>query len=268
MMISTFRRASRRGVAFFSIGVACTAAIGARPAAPGVTYRVRIAMTPPDMPGMQMQPVSIIGHGTAIGAQSRIDVDSVAGQVPLAIGDYMLTLDSGRLVTVSPSSKTYSDGASSMMAIPPQLLAQATITNVNVTTEKLGAGEAMQGYPTEKVRLTTTYVLNLMGQSMNAMNVSEMSMAQLPAAVTTPFDGNLPKELLEGPMKELGEKMIAARTALGTATALKTVNTSTMSSPMLPQSISTVMTIEILDLKPADVDPSFLRIPEGFTKKP
>jgi hypothetical protein len=267
-MISIIRRASRRGIAFFSVAVACTAAIGARPAAPGVTYRVRMVMTPPNMPGMQMEPILIVGHGSAIGGLSRIDVDSTSGQVPLAMGDYMLTLDSGRLVTVSPSSKTYSDGASSMMAIPPQLLAQASITSVNVTTEKLGAGEAMQGYPTEKVRLTTTYVLNLMGQSMNAMNVSEMSMAQLPAAVTTPFDGNLPKELLEGPMKELGEKMIAARKALGSATALKTVNTSTMSSPMLPQSISTVMTIEILDLKSAEVDPSALKVPDGFTKKP
>src|SRR3954470_22459695 len=215
-MISIAPRASRRGLALFSFAVACAAALGARPPAPGMTYRVRIAMTPPDMPGMQMSPILIVGHGSAIGGQSRIDVDSLSGEVPLTVGDYMLTLDSGRLVTVSPSTKTYSDGASSMMAIPPQMLAQASITNVNVTSEKLGAGEAIQGYATEKVRLTTTYVLSIMGQTMNAMNVSEMSMAQLPAAVTTPFDGNLPKELLDGPMKELGDKMVAARKALGT----------------------------------------------------
>jgi hypothetical protein len=268
-MISTaLHRGFRRGAVLFTVALASAAAIAARPASPGMTYRVRIVMTPPDMPGMQMSPMSIVGHGMAIGALTRVDIDSVTGQMPITVGDYMLTLDSGRMVTVSPSAKSYSDGMSSMMAIPSEVLAQASITNVNVTTEKLGAGEPMQGYPTEKVRMTTTYVLNIMGQSMNAMNVSEMSTAQLPASVTTPFDGGVPKELMTGPMKELGDKMIAARKALGTATALKTVNTSTMTSAMLPQPITTVMSIELLDLKAADVDPAALKIPEGFTKKP
>jgi hypothetical protein len=262
-------RSSRSTLALLSLLVAGVAAIGARPAAPGLTYRLRIVMTPPDMPGMQMPQMRIVGHGIAIGAQSRIDIDSLSGQLPMAVGDYMLTLDSGRMVTVSPSTQSYSDGASNMMGAPAEMLAQASLSNVNVTTEKLGAGEAIQGYATEKVRMTTTYVLNIMGQTMNAMNVSEMSMARLPTAVTTPFDGAMPKELMDGPMKELGEKMIAARKALGTTTtALKTVNTSTMSSPMLPQSITTVMTIELLDLKPADVDPASLKIPEGYAKKP
>ena len=268
-MIPTFRRrVTHRGIALFSTALVTAAAIAARPPAPGVTYRVRMTLTPPDMPGMQMAPVLIVGRGSSIGASSRIDIDSVSGQVPIAIGDFMLTLDSGRLVTVNPTTKTYSDGGADMMAVPPQLLAQASITNVNVTTEKLGAGETTQGYATEKVRMTTTYVMNIMGQSMNAMNVSEMTMAQLPAAISTPFDGNMPKELLEGPMKELGEKMIAARKALGTLTALKTVITSTMTAPMLPQGITTTMMVELVDLKAADVDPAALKIPEGFTKKP
>jgi hypothetical protein len=267
-MTSSFRRASRRGIAFFSLALTAAVAIAARPAAPGVTYRLRMVMTPPDMPGLQMAQVVLVGRGAAIGAQSRLDIDSVSGNAPMAIGDYMLTLDSGRILTVNPVSKTYSDAASAMVALPPQMLAQASITNVNVTTEKLGAGEAIQGYATEKVRMTTTYILNIMGQSMNAMNVSELWMSKLPSAIATPFDGNMPKELLEGPMKELGEKMLAARQALGTATSLKTVNTSTMTAPMFPQPITTVMTVELLDVKTGEVDPAVLRIPEGFTKRP
>jgi hypothetical protein len=266
-MTSKIRRASRRGITFFSLALTAAVAIAARPAAPGVTYRLRMVMTPPDMPGLQMAQIVLVGRGSAIGTQSRLDIDSVSGSAPMAIGDYMLTLDSGRIVTVNPVSKTYSDAAAAMVAIPPQMLAQASITNVNVTTEKLGPGEAIQGYPTEKVRMTTTYILNIMGQSMNAMNVSEMWVAKLPSAITTPFDGNLPKELLEGPMKELGEKMIAARKELGNATGLKTVNTSTMTAPMFPQPITTVMTVELLDLKTGEVDPATLRIPEGYVKK-
>ena len=268
-MIASLRRAPRRGIAILSVAAAAVVAVGARPAAPGVTYRVRISMTPPDMPGMQMEPMSIVGHGLAIGAQSRVDIDSVSGQMmPVSVGDYMLTLDSGRTYTVTPSTRSYSDGAGSMMAAaPPQVLAQASVTNVSVTTEKLGAGEPVQGYATEKVRMTTTYVLNIMGQTMNSMNVSEMLVAKLPASVTTPFDGNMPKELMEGPMKELGEKMIAARKSLGDVTALRTTNTSTMTTPMLPTPLTTVITVELLDVKPGDVDPSMLKIPEGFVKK-
>jgi hypothetical protein len=269
-MISMFPQAVRRTVAVIAFAGAAVAAIAARPPAPGVSYRVRISMTPPDIPGMPVAPMTIVGHGVAIGGKTRVDIDSVSGQMtPVNAGDYMLTVDSGQMVTVSPSTQSYSDGSGSLMAAaPPQLLAQASVTNVNVTTEKLGPGETIQGYATEKVRMTTTYVLNIMGQTMNTMNVSEMSVAKLPASVTTPFDGNLPKELLEGPMKELGEKMVAARKALGDVTALKTVNTSTMTTPMLPQPLSTVISIELLDVKASDVDPTMLKIPEGYTKKP
>jgi hypothetical protein len=260
--------AVRTAVRFLVPVATIVALIGARPASPGVTYRLRTTVTPPDMPGMQMAPTVIAGHGSAIGTQGRFDVDSVSGQLPLAPGDFILSLDSGRTVTVSQSTKTYTEGLS-LMGMPADMLAQASITNINITTEKLGAGDAIEGYPTEKVRMTTTYTLNIMGQSMNTMNVSEMSVAKLPTNISTPFDGTaMPKELLEGPMKELGEKMIAARKALGGVSALKTTNTSTISSPMLPQSLTTVIAIELSDVKSADVDPAMLKIPDGFSKKP
>jgi hypothetical protein len=154
--MSFMLQSSRRGLVLFSLALASMVSIAARPAAPGMTYRIRIVMTPPDMPGMQMSPMSLVGHGTAIGSQSRVDIDSVTGQLPLVVGDYMLTLDSGRMVTVSPATKTYVDGASAMMGASAQMLAQASLSNVSVTTEKLGAGEMIQGYATEKVRMTTS----------------------------------------------------------------------------------------------------------------
>ena len=264
-MTSNFRRASRRGIAFFSLALTAVVGIAARPAAPGLTYRMRMVVTPPEIPGMPpMSPTVIVGRGASIGAQSRLDIDSVVGQIPFAIGDYILTLDSGRTVLVNPTTKTYSDGLS-LAALPPELLAQAVVTNVNVTTEKLGAGEKMEGYATEKVRMTVTYALGIMGQVMNTMTVIEMWMAQLPATVTTPFDGSIPREMSQGPMKELAEKTTAARKALGTATALKTITTSSITGPM---NVTTTTTVEVLDLKTGEVDAAALRIPEGFTKKP
>jgi hypothetical protein len=226
---------------------------------------MRMVVTPPEVPGMPAQPATVIvGHGATIGSQSRLELDSVQGPLPLAIGDVMLMLDSGRVVTLSPGSKTYYEGMPAMAAIPPEVLAQASVTNVNVTTEKLGAGEPIQGFATEKVRMTVTYVLFLMGTQLNTMTTSELWVAQLPAAVMTPFDGAIPKEMSEGPMKELAAKTLAARKAI-TGSILKSVTTSSITGPM---NISTVTTLELLDVKPGDVDPALLKVPEGYTKKP
>src|ERR1051325_6363814 len=121
-MISSIRRsASRRGVTLFAATVAAVFTVSARPPAPGITFRMRMVVTPPEMPGMAMGQTVIVGHGAAIGAQSRFDFDSVTGQVPITIGDYVLSLDSGRVVSVRPSSKTYSEGMPMMAALPMEI---------------------------------------------------------------------------------------------------------------------------------------------------
>jgi hypothetical protein len=255
----------RRGAVLLAFAVAAGSTVAAHPPAPGLTYRLRMVVTPPDIPGMPPQsPTVLVGHGASIGTQSRLDIDSLQGQLPLAIGDYMLNLDSGRVVMVSPASKTYSEGMPSMVALSPEMMAQASVTNVNVTTEKLGAGETMQGFATEKVRMTVTYSLAIMGTALNTMTTVDMWVGQLPGNVTTPFDGAIPKELSEGPMKELADKTMAARKAIK-GTPIKTVTTSQITGPM---SVTTVTTLDLLDLKPGDVDPAVLKVPEGFAKKP
>lgn len=263
----TVRRSRSYSRAILAVALCFTSAatIAARPIAPGVTYRMRIVSTPPDMPGMPMSPSVIVGHGSTMGSLSRFDIDSVSGQmIPMTVGDYMLMLDSGRMVSITPSSKTYTEGNPVMNALPPEIMAQAQFSNVNVTTEKLGAGEVMQGFPTEKFRVTTTYVLSIMGQSLNTMTTSEMWVAQLPGTVTTAFDGTLPKSMSDGAWKELYDKTNASRKALGTGTSLKTVTTSQITGPM---SVTTTNTVEMLDVKTGDIDPALFRIPEGFTKK-
>jgi hypothetical protein len=261
--------AARRGIALLAVALAGAGTSAARhPAAPGLTYRVRMLMTPPEMPGMQMSPILIVGHASAMGGLSRFDIDSVSGQVPMVAGDYMLSLDSGRVVTVNPTSKSYSEGIPGLTALPPQLLAQASVQNVNVTTEKLGAGETMQGYATQKVRMTATYILNIMGQSLNNMTTVEMSLAELPVPASTPFDGAPPKEMLDSPMRELMEKTAAARKAIGSGSPLKTVTSTSITGPAVPAGLTTTTTVDLLDVKAGDVDPAVFKLPEGFTKKP
>lgn len=266
MISARISRSFRRPALALALCVAGAASIAARPAAPGVTYRVRFVMTPPDMPGMTMSPSVVVGRGTTLGSLTKLEIDSVSGQMlPMTIGDYMLSLDSGRVVTVSPSSKTYSEDSPALGGLPPDLLASASFQNVNVTSEKLGPGEPMQGFPTEKYRITTSYVLSIMGTMINSSSTADMWVAQLPGTVTTMFDGAMPASMSQGPMKELVEKTIAARKIIGKGTSLKTVTTSNITGPM---SATTTTTVELVDVKTADVDPATFKVPEGFTKKP
>src|SRR4051812_15239524 len=99
MKFARTHRGAMRAVLSLGLCVAGAAMIAARPFAPGLTYRVRVVVTPPDMPGMQMDPMMIVGHGASQGNLSRLDIDTVTGQMAsqMSVGDYMLMLDSGRV---------------------------------------------------------------------------------------------------------------------------------------------------------------------------
>lgn len=271
-MISSFksRASQRRGLLAFALVAGAAASVAARPFAPGISYNLRMVIIPPEIPGMPAQGEMVIAaHGWAAGNRTRLDLDSVPAVIQstggMMAGDYILTLDSGRVVVVSPTSKTYSEGPPGMGGLPPELLAQAVFTNVSVNVEDLGVGDAMQGFPTHRYRVTTQYGLAIMGQSLNTSTVQEVWTAQLPAAIHTPFDGSIPQSMAGGSMKELYDKTVVARSKLGTGTAIKSVTTSSITGPM---NVTTVQTLEMSNIKQVNVDDAQLKVPDGFTKKP
>lgn len=256
-----------RGLAIAAV-VASVGILGAKPFTPGMTYRIRLNTSMPDMPGMPGGGnMVIVGHGIAVGSSSRVDIDTVPAmaQSGFSAGDYLLILDSSRVVAVSPSSKTYVDGFSmAMESMPPDMMAMAAVSNVSVNVEKLGAGDVVEGRPTEKYRTTAQYTLQIMGQAMNMAIESEILTAQLPAAVRSPFAGSMPKSFATGPFAELYAKMNEAQKQLS-GTALKVVSTTSVSGPM---SMTVSQTVEISDVKAVDVDEKLLQIPAGFTARP
>jgi hypothetical protein len=237
--------------------------------APGVTYRMRSELVPPDMPGMASQgPAILIGHGSALKGLNRFEFDTVSGalQQVFSAGDYMLVLDSGKMLSVSPSSKSYTEGNPAMNAIPAGLLQQATISGVAVNVEKLGPADTIQGYPTQKYRITTQYTMGIMGQSLSANGTQEIWMAQLPSNITTPFSGGMPKEMMTGAMQEIGTQTAAAWKTIGDGTMLKMVSNQAMNAGGM--ALNTTQTIELSDIKVGEVDPVVFKIPDGYTKRP
>jgi hypothetical protein len=260
-------RRFRRRALTVAMFVATAGAIGAKPFTPGMSYRISLVTSMPSMPGMNAGDMVITGRGISVGSRSRVDMDTVrSGQpLPLSPGDYILMLDSGRVVAVNPLAKTYIDGFSlAVGSLPPEVMAQASLSNVSVTVEKLGAGDQIEGRPTDRYRMTAQYTLSIMGQTMTMANESQISAAQLAAPVTTPFSGGLPKSMASGSFAELYTKMIEAQKQVG-GTPVKVTTTTSISGPM---TMSLSQTMQITDIKPTDVDEKLFQIPDGYTPRP
>jgi hypothetical protein len=244
--------------------------VGARPFASGISYKVRFTTAMPSVPGMPpMGDIVLIGHGIAIGSRSRLDIDSMQGglqqQSPFGPGDYVLALDSGRVLAVSPATKTYVDDFSiSGGALPPNVLAMASISDVAVNIQSLGAGDTTEGRPTARYKLTAQYVMQIMGTAVNMSNESDILTAQLPSTLNMPLSGSLPRSMATGPFAELFTKMSDAQKQIsGTPIRMNTVIN--IAGPM---TMSMNQSMQITEVKAVDVDEKALQIPEGYTAKP
>ncbi len=264
-MISIRGRARCRALAI-SMLAGLVAVIGATPFTPGMSYHISVVTSMPSMGGMNAGDMMISGRGVSVGSHSRVDIDSVrSDQMPLAPGDYILLLDSGRVIAVSPLSKTYLDGFSlAAGSMPPDVMAQASVFNVGVSVETLGPGDQIEGRPTDRYRVTAQYTLAIMGQILTIANESEILSAELPLPVNTPFFGGLPKSMATGPFAELYTKMIAARNQIP-GTGVRVITTTSISGPM---TMSLSQSVKITDIKPADIDERLLQIPDGYTARP
>jgi hypothetical protein len=264
-MKSVRNRLVQRLTTFAALSLA-VCLIGARPFTPGLTYKVRMTMTMPPMPGMNAGDLIIVGHGVAANGRSRIDIDSGGGgpMAPFGPGDYILSLDSGRTVIVMPATKSYIDGFTMGGGMPPEIMAQASLSGVSVNVEKLGAGETIDGRATEKFRLTSQYTLSIMGNSIGMGSEAEILTAQLPTKISNAFGGGLPKAMATGPFSELYTKMLDAQKQMP-GTALRVNNVMTITGPM---SMNMSQTMQILDVKNADIDEKQFQVPDGFTARP
>jgi hypothetical protein len=243
--------------------------MGAKPSTPGISYRMKFAHNMGGMPGTaDSEAFVLIGHGVALGSRNRLDLDSVPSwasqQEPFGRGDYLLTFDSGRVVAVSTSTKTYVDGFSLEMSVMQGAVAMPAVTNVIVRLEKLGAGDRIEGRPTERYRLTSQYTTQVGGQAENITNEFDISTTRLPASINTPFSGVLPKIMSTGGTAELYAKMSEAQKQIR-GTPIRVATTTGLSGPM-PMSVKQWMWIS--DIKPSDVDEKALQIPDGYTARP
>lgn len=155
-------------------------------------------------------------------------------------------------------------------------LSQVDLLDVSFKIEKLGAGDVVDGRPTQKVRITADYRILWGDQSVPAHAVTEMLTAKLPADIPNPFEPLVvADQSSDGPLIEYALKLRAIRRQLE-GTPIRVVTTTTLSNirevvgfqsflgndPTVDH-ITIMQQTELRSVQPADVDPKLVAIPDN-----
>ena len=155
------------------------------------------------------------------------------------------------------------------------VLSQLQLLNVAFKVEKLGAGEPMDGRPTQHLRITTDYRVVWGDQTFPAHGVTEVWTAQLPTNIPNPFEPLIvADQSVDGPLIEYALKLRAVR-AQFEGTPIKVITTTTVTDfadvTGLEQyvgedpahaKITIVQQTQLTNIQPADVDPKLFVVPE------
>lgn len=154
-------------------------------------------------------------------------------------------------------------------------LNQVQLLNVDFKLEKLGAGDAMDGRPTQHYRVTTDYRIVWGDQVIPAHAVTELWTTQLPTAIPNPFEPFIvADQSTDGPLVEYALKLRAIRSQID-GTPIKVVTTTALNGvqgivgfqslvgndPTVDK-LTVVQQTQITNIQPADIDPKLLEVPE------
>lgn len=152
-------------------------------------------------------------------------------------------------------------------------LSQVNLLDVSFKLEKLGDGEAIDGRPTQHVRITADYRILWGDQSLPAHAVTEMWTARLPAGIPNPFEPLVvADQSTDGPLIEYALKLRRVRDQLE-GTPVKVVTTTTIGEvrdvvalqglvgqdPTVDH-LTVVQQTEIRSVTAADVDPKLVAV--------
>ena len=272
--MSNRRGSTVRGIALAAVlGLAATS----HPArAQGLTYDMKTTGQFEDPRGGQpMVRTFMAGHGQFAGGKSRIDyTESAAPSGPTRAGTYMITNGATRTTwMVDPAKREYAEFNAEELAKTAEDaqkalggLAKTEMTNINVTSEELGAGESIGGYATVKYRITEGFTMSIsvMGQKSQSVSHSTIDLW-----VTPELDGAMDPVGRAaagggGATAALTAEVAKAYTKVRKGVVLRTIITT--ESTTGAKKSSHIMTTEISNVKRGGVASSVFDVPSGYTK--
>ena len=160
-------------------------------------------------------------------------------------------------------------------ALGQGFLSQIQLLNVDFKLDKLGAGDAMDGRPTQHYRVTTDYRIVWGDQVIPAHAVTELWTTPLPSNIPNPFEPFVvADQSTDGPLIEYALKLRAIRAQIE-GTPIKVVTTTSLSGiqgivgfqslvgndPTIDK-LTVIQQTQITNVQTADVDPKLLEVPE------
>jgi hypothetical protein len=153
-------------------------------------------------------------------------------------------------------------------------LSQISLLGVAFQIDKLGAGDVMDGKPTQHYRITTDYRVLWGDQGFPAHAVTEVWSSALPTQIHNPFEPLMvADQSTDGPLIEYALKLRAIRSQIE-GTPVKVVTTTTFTGihdivgfqtyvgndPTMDK-LTVVQQTQITGIVAADVDPALLAVP-------
>lgn len=277
-------RLSRRAAAFAGLVALATISTSAsRPPLKGVSYRLRMnTRLPAIMQQMQngngMPAPAFLVKVKAAGKNARFEFDSMPQGTPIPPGDYMLFLESGRAIRVSPKEKLFDEapngfgGAGGGLQLLNQVGGRGgrapDITGIDMDLQQLD-DQVIDGRQVRHYQLVTEFMLDVMNQTTPVRIEMETWTADLAPnqTIVNPFDfaGAISSA---DPASKLTNRLMAERKKMqGTPVKMVTNFILTgLANGAIP-ALEFGQTIEVLDIKDIDIDPKELDVPAGFTKR-
>ena len=263
------------------VAVAAISISATRPPLKGVSYKLRMTTRLPAMM-QQMQngsitPPAFLVRVKSVGKSARFEFDSMPQGTPIPAGDYMLFLESGRAIRVSPKEKLYDEAPNGFGAAGGglSLLNQVggrggnapEITGIDMDLQQLD-DETIQGRQVRHYALVAEFMIEFMNQTAPVRIEMETWTADLPARqqIVNPFDLAGAISPTDGASK-LATRLLAERKKMqGTPIKTSTTFSIQLANGAVPE-LEFGQTTEVLDLKDVDVDPKELDVPAGFSKR-
>lgn len=245
----------------------------------GVSYRLRMTTRLPELMAQMQGPSApaFLVKVKSSGKNARFEFDSMPQGTPIPPGDYMLFLESGRAVRVSPKEKLFDEAPNGFGAAGGglSLLNQVggrggrapDITGIDMDLQQLD-DETIQGRQVRHYQLVAEFTLEILNQNTPVRLEMETWTADLPAAqnIVNPFDlaGAISAN---DPASKLTTRLLAERKKMqGTPIKTSTNISIQLANGAVPQ-LDFGQTTEILDIKSVDIDPRDLDVPATFTKR-
>jgi len=275
MMVAP-RRVARR-LARVAMGLLVPATIASVAHAQGLSYDMKTSGTGIGRGSSDTATrVMTAAHGQFSNGKARLDVTQspmVGGM--MGQGTYMLASSTSSVSTfVDPAKRQYfeidrDDLAKTGAALQGMTsgLVKTDVSDVAVTEEALGPGEAIEGYATAKYRITDSYTMSMsiMGHNTRTTEHSTTDLWIAPKldGIMNPMSRQAPAGV-SGPMAALTTELTKAYAKIGKGIVLRTTRTSLSETGGKQKTMT--MTTEISNIKQMAIGPAVFVVPADYTK--